>query len=64
VMESEVDESPIASGEVGQNQEATVGPFEEGSYLFYVTANSDGSETNELKTDNNSNFNCIYIKHS
>ncbi|BAZ40327.1 hypothetical protein NIES4101_62880 [Calothrix sp. NIES-4101] len=64
VAESEVDESLIAPGEAGQNQEVTVGPFEEGSYLFYVTANSDGGEANEAKTDNNSNFNCIYIKHS
>lgn len=62
VAESEVDEHPLIPGQVGQTQEVTVGPFEEGSYLFYVTVNSDQGESNESNFDNNSSYNCIYIK--
>jgi hypothetical protein len=64
VAESEVEQSPLAPGQVGQNQDVKVGPFEEGSYVFYVTTNSDKSESNESNFENNSNYNCIYIKRS
>jgi hypothetical protein len=65
VYESEgLQEEPLSAGQTGQLMVANVSPLPEGSYLFYVTANSDHSEPNESDFSNNSNFNCIHINHS
>jgi hypothetical protein len=65
VYESErFQEDPLPPNQVGQLMVANISPLPEGSYIFYVTANSDRGEPNESNFDNNSNSNCIYINHS
>jgi hypothetical protein len=60
----EFQEDPLPPNQIGQVMVANVGPLPEGSYVFYVTANSDRGEPNESTFDNNTSYNCIHINHS